>query len=1087
MKKILSILLIIAMMLSFVSCDIFGGQTGGENNGSDGGGNTNGGNNNNGGSTENPDVPDPDSPKPEDPKPDIDPDPNTVTVYLLNRAGWEKVALYYWNRDGEVEGGWPGAELSVGEDGLYRGTFDKAYTNLIFNNNHNGAQTADLYVPNGDNIVYDNVDNRWITYSEALAFVDADNTDTPTPSPDSVTVYLINRAGWDEVAIYCWNWGAMVDTEGGWPGEKLSVGEDGLYMATVDSKFVNLVFNDNGNGSQTVDLTLPVGDRIVYDNLYNFWITYSEAINILNSDGEDVEPDTPHEHDYVSGKCECGAEDPNYVPPHEHDYVSGKCECGAEDPNYVPPHEHNYVSGKCECGAEDPNYVPPHEHNYVSGKCECGAEDPNYVPDDFHEHSYVSGKCECGAEDPNYVPPHEHDYVSGKCECGAEDPNYVPPHEHNYVSGKCECGAEDPNYVPPHEHSYVNGKCECGAEDPNYVPPHEHSYVNGKCECGAEDPSYSPDIPDSPEVDDELALFYELFDHNNHVSFKLDISNSELKKIQKDYEKYSSKGSKSPIYRMANLIVTITKPDGTVMKYTIEQVGVRMKGNTSRTSFYSDSDGMYNLVHFKISFQETFDDAAYYGTDALTWTDSAARKERKNRTFATLEKIDIRWNRNDDTTYIRESYAYDLYREFGVLAPHTNLASVDIGNDHAGVWVIYEPVDKIFLEKNLPAEALGGDLYKLGWTSKGATFTSFSSYGVEDEDACKFYTYDLKTNKKTSTHQSLRNLINMLNSGGLTKDGFASVVDVENFMYYCAVSYIIGNCDDLRYNYNNSYIYFRADTGKMIVIPYDMDRGLGVNTWNPSGNGMTTVDPFSKWNACGNQESPLFLKSVCSGGLFVNEYIEKLKEVDGSEMLTNAKFKEAYDTAASLYSGQATPSKSYKNAGGYKFRFDINRTCNPGDSKNMSFADYISQKRVTLYQYIGDQGNNEGSSGGSGDSGDSGGGSYDPITNAQPYVMGDMNNWQTNSQYEMKSNGDGTFTFTLTSSHVSSSYGRIKFKIFDANNNMWYGYEIVDPGCTVNYNDITGNANGNKNFYLAPGTYVLTFDANTVKLYIEKK
>ena len=583
-----------------------------------------------------------------------------------------------------------------------------------------------------------------------------------------------------------------------------------------------------------------------------------------------------------------------------------------------------------------------------------------------------------------------------------------------------------------------------------------------------------------------MALFNDLFDYNNHISVNLKISNAELKKIQQDYEKYSSMGSKSPIYRMADLVITITKPDGTSNQYVIEQVGVRMKGNTSRTSFYSSSNGMYNLIHFKISFQETFDDVEYYGSDALTWSDSAARKARKNRTFATLEKIDMRWNRNDDTTYIRESYAYDLYREFGVLAPHTNLASVDIGKDHAGVWVIYEPVDKIFLEKNLPEEALGGDLYKLGWTSQGATFTSFSGYGVEDEDTAQFFVYDLKTNKKTSTHASLKNLINSIKSSSATKATFESLVDMENFLYYCAVSYMIGNPDDLRNNYNNSYIYFRADTGKMIVIPYDMDRGLGVNTWNPTGHGMTKEDPFNK-KALGNgdQKSPLFLKTVCTGGFFISEYTEALKAVDASKMLTIDNFSAVFNLAASLYSADASTSKNYNNANGYKFRFDINRTCSAGDSKNMSFADYITAKRATLYKSIGDQGNTDTGGGNSGsDSGGSGGSSG---IYSQPYIMGDMNGWQVNSQYAMKSNGDGTFSFTVTTAHVSSTYNRIKIKIYDDSNGAWYGYEIVDPNCSVNCNDISNNSNGNKNIYLAPGTYLLTYDANTKTLYVEKK
>ena len=679
--------------------------------------------------------------------------------------------------------------------------------------------------------------------------------------------------------------------------------------------------------------------------------------------------------------------------------------------------------------------------------------------------SDITGGWGEGADDPNANPdptpnPDDNNHGSG-------DTN---PDDNNPGSG--DTNPDDNNQNPDdnngdtHTHQFVDGKCACGESDPNYK----------------EDPTPNPDETD-PDIDPDMAIFNALFDETSYVSIKLDISNSELKKIQQDYDKYSSMGSKSPIYRMADMIITITTADGKTGTWIIPQVGVRMKGNTSRTSFYSDHDGMYNLVHFKIDFQETFDDEEYYGSDAIKWTDSAARKARKNRTFATLEKMDIRWNRNDDTTYIRENYAYELYREFGVLAPHTNLASVDIGKDHAGVWVIYEPIDDIFLEKNLPESALGGDLYKLGWTSEGATFTSISSIGVEDEDKCQFFVYDLKTNKKTSDHSSLKNLINTIKSSSVTKEKFASVVDIENFMYYCAVSYMVGNCDDLRNNYNNSYIYFRADTGKMMVIPYDMDRGLGVNTWNPYGHGMTKDDPFTKTNVGGTQKSPLFLKSVCQGGFFISEYIEALKDVDGSEMLTNARFESSFNIAKSLYSGDATPSKTYNNAGGYKFRFDINRTCSPSDSKNMSFADYLSAKRQTLYNAIGDQGNTDNSG--------SSGGTNNPILNCDPYIRGDMNDWSSNGNYAMKQSGEGIFTFTLTANDARPSskhngQNKIKFKIYDNDSGNWYGVSNVDPNCKVVYDDKNiSNANGN--LYLEPGTYLITFDANTSTIYIEQK
>ena len=208
--------------------------------------------------------------------------------------------------------------------------------------------------------------------------------------------------------------------------------------------------------------------------------------------------------------------------------------------------------------------------------------------------------------------------------------------------------------------------------------------------------------------------FINLFSPDVRIELKLDITPEQLSLLQADYERYSSFGSKSPIYRKANLTVKMTLPNGREKQRFIEEVGVRMKGNTSRTSFYNEHDGIYNLIHLKLDFGETFDDEDYYGDSAKVWADSAARKARKNRTFATLEKIDLRWNKEDDATYIREIYSFDAYREMGVLAPHVNLASLDMGGEHLGVFTINEPIDEIFLEKNLPEELLGGDLYKCG-------------------------------------------------------------------------------------------------------------------------------------------------------------------------------------------------------------------------------------------------------------------------------------------------------------------------------------------------------------------------------------
>lgn len=450
-------------------------------------------------------------------------------------------------------------------------------------------------------------------------------------------------------------------------------------------------------------------------------------------------------------------------------------------------------------------------------------------------------------------------------------------------------------------------------------------------------------------------IFEQLFDINNYIEVNVDISDEELKQIQKDYEKYSDMGSKSPIYRRANLEVTI-KTDKDEHTYLIEDVGIRMKGNTSRTHFYDDEYGQYNLIHFKVDFQETFDDEDYYKKPVDWSNDKEGREARKDRTFATLENIELRWNKCDDGTYIREYAAYEMYREQGLLAQHTNLASTNVAGNHQGVFMIYEPIDKVFIEKYVAKEDQGGDLYKAAWTWRGADLTKESSVGIEDEDNAEFYNYDLKTNKKSSDGESMKNLLNKLANSRLDKDDIEKLVDMEYFVKYEAVSYFIGDPDDARNNYNNHYVYFLQSSGKAIFIPCDLDRCFGVTkSWNPSGDAMVSVSPYSK-RAIGTgeqQQNPLYLNTVCRGGYYIEEYTEALKETFNSKYMTVKKFEEIYNIAKGNYSGKTTPSKLYYNGEWHDFSFSFERSDGLNSEEgNASVTEYLQNKKEYFLGYI---------------------------------------------------------------------------------------------------------------------------------------
>jgi hypothetical protein len=56
---------------------------------------------------------------------------------------------------------------------------------------------------------------------------------------------------------------------------------------------------------------------------------------------------------------------------------------------------------------------------------------------------------------------------------------------------------------------------------------------------------------------------------------------------------------------------------------------------------------------------------------------------------------------------------------------------------------------------------------------------------------------------------------------------------VDYLARYFAVSFLLGNPDDFRYNANNLYVYFREKDDTFYMIPYDLDHSLG-SGWDGS-------------------------------------------------------------------------------------------------------------------------------------------------------------------------------------------------------------------------------------------------------------
>jgi spore coat protein CotH len=448
------------------------------------------------------------------------------------------------------------------------------------------------------------------------------------------------------------------------------------------------------------------------------------------------------------------------------------------------------------------------------------------------------------------------------------------------------------------------------------------------------------------EEEEQKNIFEDFFNRSNDVSITLDFS-----KYQNSLSKFASYGDpngtfeKQEMYHPLDVTIKINNET-----FFFEECGARMKGNTSRNPNFVDSeDNIKSLVHFKISFNQTFDDKEDNDYYIKTWSDSSLRKERKDRRLGHVKKFDLKYNKCEDGTFTKQAYAYEAFRSEGLLVEKDNLIKTTIKSNtdtRTEYYLAQECIDKEFLKYHLASDEAKGNLYKATYTSSGAadyTLDSLKRIGVESNSSSP--SYDLKTNDDEIDNSLLENLIKTLNNDKSSAANFKttldSLVDVESMLKYHALAWVMGNPDDSRMNYNNHYVYFNSKTNKAIFIPYDFDRCLGiVHTWDKDMSSlqpMTTKNIDRQW-----QKNPLlwrlFLSETDSGVSYSenypvivdyqNRYKELVREY-AAKYLSNDKFMEFTN---SFYNA---PNKNVNNAGG-------------SSPSNQTFAYYANNKKRSI-------------------------------------------------------------------------------------------------------------------------------------------
>ena len=279
---------------------------------------------------------------------------------------------------------------------------------------------------------------------------------------------------------------------------------------------------------------------------------------------------------------------------------------------------------------------------------------------------------------------------------------------------------------------------------------------------------------------------------------------------------------------------------------TLENIGLRLKGNTSRRR----PEGVNGEVH------NATNPDWHHASFALSF-----KKYIKTQLFHNSEKLVLKWFK-DDAMYSREVFSYDLFERMGVYtAPQSSYCKLTIkvvGDSkpaYYGVYQLLEPVDDVYLANRSSFFTTKGNLWKANW---GASLKDPSTSNMGIEDVTLTYTntpiYDYKGSKSNleAAKSQLADFINNINNktGDDFKNYIAQKMDVNLFLKTYAVNVTVGMWDDYWNNSNNYYFYF-DEAGKFYFIPYDYDNTLGTSllmtdsgTQNPLTWGKSADNPF---------------------------------------------------------------------------------------------------------------------------------------------------------------------------------------------------------------------------------------------------
>jgi hypothetical protein len=175
---------------------------------------------------------------------------------------------------------------------------------------------------------------------------------------------------------------------------------------------------------------------------------------------------------------------------------------------------------------------------------------------------------------------------------------------------------------------------------------------------------------------------------------------------------------------------------------------------------------------------------------------------QSNQSFYGVTKLHLN-NCIQDSTYISEALANELFRKAGLPAPRTGQARVYLNNRDLGLYAVVEGANKPFLRQHFQRD--DGNLYE--GTAKDITD------GLDQDNGTDTSQVDLQKLAEAALLPSVAERWKRLED----------LLDLDRFISFVAMEMLVCHWDGYAMGRSNYRLYHDPSTGRMVFIPHGMD------------------------------------------------------------------------------------------------------------------------------------------------------------------------------------------------------------------------------------------------------------------------